>query len=103
MKLESIFGWASLASFILLVIDPIQAFAGLFMILLGLYFICYGIAVYLAERLEDMGFGATYYGKAARFVGVCIFCFGLIIFVFGVSGLGLLLKETLVQSLLKGL
>lgn len=87
MKAEKVFGWASLAAFLGLMVAPARALVTVFMLLLGLYFICYGVAVYLAEHLEDLGFGPTYYGKAARLLGLFIICFGGFIFAIGIGGL----------------
>lgn len=87
IKIKSVLGWLSLLAFLGLMIQPVQALAGVFLTLLGAHYLCYGVTVYWAEQLESMGFGTTYYGKAAKALGIFIFGFGLIIFLIGSGGL----------------
>ncbi len=73
--------------FLILVYQPTQSFAGLFLSSMGLYFTVYGIAVHKAGRLEPIGFGIDYYGKAARFYAWFIALFGMLWLAAGVLGL----------------
>lgn len=89
MKWKSRLGWLSFAFFLLLLVTPTQIVAGLFLSVLGAYFSCYGVAVYKAGNLEDLGFGITFYGKAARVVGVMIGLFGAFLLILALGGLAL--------------
>lgn len=87
IKAKSVLSWISLLALLVLFFSPSEGMAGIFLILLGVYYICYGAAVYKAEVIRPLGFGISYYGKAAKVVGVMIGLFGATIFIFGLGGL----------------
>jgi hypothetical protein len=86
IRASKLFGWVTLASFILLCVYPSQKLSGIFLIAFGLYALVKSIGMWKAQTVYLVK-GPRLYGKSAKIVAVIDIIFGSAILALGLAGL----------------